>query len=55
MAEYLFVLIVFLANVVEGITGFAGTMLAMPAAMLLIGVDEAKIILIKSRQSKFPS
>ncbi|MCI9152509.1 sulfite exporter TauE/SafE family protein [Lachnospiraceae bacterium] len=45
MAEYLFVLIVFLANVVEGITGFAGTMLAMPAAMLLIGVDEAKIIL----------
>lgn len=45
MAEFLFVLIVFLANVVEGITGFAGTMLAMPAAMLLIGVDEAKIIL----------
>ena len=45
MAEYLFVLIVFLANVVEGITGFAGTMLAMPAAMLLVGVDEAKIIL----------
>ncbi len=45
MAEFLFVLIVFLANVVEGITGFAGTMLAMPVAMLLIGVDEAKIIL----------
>ena len=45
MAEYLFVLIVFLGNVVEGITGFAGTMLAMPAAMLLVGVDEAKIIL----------
>lgn len=45
MAEWIFVLIVFLANVVEGITGFAGTMLAMPAAMLLIGVDEAKIIL----------
>lgn len=45
MAEFLFVLIVFLANVVEGITGFAGTMLAMPAAMLLVGVDEAKIIL----------
>lgn len=45
MAEWIFVLIVFLANVVEGITGFAGTMLAMPAAMLLIGVDEAKIVL----------
>ncbi len=45
MAEWIFVLIVFLANVVEGITGFAGTMLAMPAAMLLIGVDKAKIIL----------
>ena len=37
--------IVFLANTVEAITGFAGTMLAMPPAMLLIGVDEAKLVL----------
>ncbi len=43
--ELLVLLVVFLANIVEGITGFAGTMLAMPAAMLLIGVKEAKVTL----------
>ena len=37
--------IVFLANTVEAITGFAGTMLAMPPAMLLIGVNDAKLVL----------
>ena len=30
MKEILFVIVVFMANIVEGITGFAGTMLAMP-------------------------
>lgn len=43
--ELFTLLIVFLANTVEAITGFAGTMLAMPPAMLLIGVDEAKLVL----------
>lgn len=43
--EIVALLVVFLANIVEGITGFAGTMLAMPAAMLLIGVKEAKVLL----------
>ena len=37
--------VVFLANIVEAITGFAGTMLAMPAGMLLLGVKEAKTVL----------
>lgn len=45
MSTCIFVIIVFLANVIEGITGFAGTMLAMPAAILLIGMDQSKIIL----------
>lgn len=43
--ELIFILIVFLANTIEGITGFAGTMLAMPPSMLLIGVKEAKAAL----------
>ena len=43
--EYLFITIVLFANIIEGITGFAGTMLAMPASMMLIGAEEAKVIL----------
>ncbi len=43
--EILVVLVVFLANIVEAITGFAGTMLAMPFAMTLLGVREAKVVL----------
>ena len=43
--ELLVLLVAFLANIVEAITGFAGTMLAMPAAMMLVGVKEAKVIL----------
>lgn len=41
----LFLVVLFLANTVEAITGFAGTPLAMPPSILLIGVDEAKVIL----------
>lgn len=43
--EILFLLIVFIANIFEAMTGFAGTLLAMPASMLLIGINEAKTIL----------
>ena len=43
--DLLFLLTVFLANVIQGITGFAGTLLAMPASILLIGPDKAKAIL----------
>lgn len=45
MKGILFIVVVFMANIVEGITGFAGTMLAMPVSMLLLGVNEAKIVL----------
>lgn len=45
LKEIIFLGIVMLANIMEGITGFAGTMLAMPLSMILIGVGEAKSIL----------
>lgn len=37
--------VILLANVVETMTGFAGTLLAMPFAMLLLGVDQARIVM----------
>lgn len=45
MEQMILILVVFLANVIEGITGFAGTMLAMPAAIRLIGIEDARIVL----------
>ena len=41
----LFLLIIMIANAVQAITGFAGTLIAMPPSMMLIGVDEAKVVL----------
>lgn len=43
--EWLFLLIFFLSNTIMTVTGFAGTMLAMPASILLLGVEEARFIL----------
>ena len=40
--ELLFYLVVFLSNVIQSITGFAGTVLAMPFSVLLVGYDVAK-------------
>lgn len=37
--------VLFLTNMIQAITGFAGTLLAMPATMHLIGVNEAKALL----------
>lgn len=45
LKEILFLIVVFVSNIIQAITGFAGTMLAMPASMILIGVNEAKSIL----------
>lgn len=45
LQEMIFLLVVLLANTVEAMTGFAGTLLAMPTSMMLIGVDEAKTVL----------
>lgn len=41
----LFFLIIFLTNIIQGITGFAGTILAMPPSLMLVGYNTAKPIL----------
>ena len=41
----LFLLVLFLANTIQAVTGFAGTLLAMAPSMLLLGPDQAKVIL----------
>lgn len=43
--KILFLIVVFVTNVIQGITGFAGTMLAMPPSVMLVGIDTAKPIL----------
>lgn len=45
MSEYLFYLVIFLANIIQGITGFAGTILAMPFSIHLVGYPVAKPVL----------
>lgn len=41
----LFLLTVFLTNIIQCITGFAGTVLAMPPSIMLVGYETAKPIL----------
>lgn len=41
----LFYVVVLLCNIMHGITGFAGTILAMPFGIMLVGYDVAKPIL----------
>lgn len=43
MNMILIMIVILGANIVETITGFAGTLLAMPALMLLMGVNHAKV------------
>lgn len=45
LSEILFLIVLFFSNVVQGITGFAGTVLAMPPSACLIGLDNDKVIL----------
>ncbi len=45
LKQVLFLIIVLLTNIIQGITGFAGTILAMPASVLLVGYETAKPIL----------
>ena len=45
MNYILFLVIILLANIIQGITGFAGTILAMPPGLLLVGYSVAKPIL----------
>lgn len=43
--EILFQIVLFLSNTMQTITGFAGTMLAMPFSIKLVGIEEAKAVL----------
>lgn len=45
ISEILFLIVLFFANAVQAITGFAGTVLAMPPSSYLIGLDNAKVVL----------
>ncbi|MGL5042007.1 MAG: TSUP family transporter [Culicoidibacterales bacterium] len=41
----LFCLVIMLANIIQGITGFAGTLLAMPFLIMIIDLETAKHVL----------
>ena len=45
MKEILFYIVILLANIIQGITGFAGTILAMPFSLKLVGMDVAVPVL----------
>lgn len=45
MTTFLYFIIILLSNTIQGITGFAGTVLAMPFCILLLGIDTAKPVL----------
>ena len=45
LRDILFYMVVFLSNIIQGITGFAGTILAMPFSIRLEGYDTARPIL----------
>lgn len=45
LKEILFQIVLFLSNTIQTITGFAGTLLAMPFSIRLVGVEEAKAVL----------
>ncbi|MDO5293946.1 MAG: sulfite exporter TauE/SafE family protein [bacterium] len=45
MKDIIFLIVLFGANVIQAITGFAGTVLAMPPSMYLLGMDNAKVVL----------
>ncbi len=45
LKSVLFYLVVFLSNIIQCITGFAGTVLAMPFSVMLVGFESAKPIL----------
>lgn len=43
--DFLFILVIFISNIIQTITGFAGTVLAMPLSIKFVGVDTAKPVL----------
>ena len=45
MSEILFFIVILLANTIQGVTGFAGTILAMPFSLRLVGYEVAVPVL----------
>lgn len=45
MNELLFYLVIFATNTLHAITGFAGTMLATPLSIHLVGIDPSRVVL----------
>ncbi len=45
LKEILFLIVVFLTNIIQCITGFAGTVLAMPFSVMLVGFETARPVL----------
>lgn len=45
IAYVLFMLVILLSNIIQGITGFAGTILAMPPSLMLVGYPIARPVL----------
>jgi len=43
--DILFLIVIFISNIIQSITGFAGTVLAMPFSLMLVGYNTAKPIL----------
>jgi uncharacterized membrane protein YfcA len=43
--DYLLLLVIFLANIIQSVSGFAGTVLAMPFSLSLVGANIAKPVL----------
>ena len=52
MNTVLFYIIIFLTNVIQGITGFAGTILAMPPSLILVGYDSTVMVHISNLRNK---
>lgn len=45
MSQLIFFLVILGSNIIQGITGFAGTILAMPVSLVVVGYDVAKPVL----------
>ena len=45
LSYIIFYCVILLANIIQGITGFAGTILAMPVSMMTVGFDVARPVL----------
>lgn len=45
LSSLIFLIVILFSNGMQAITGFAGTLLAMPISIIILGVDEAKVVL----------